>query len=465
MERNNMEKIGAEPEPPVLSGRIKVAKRWWIFFALLAAVSFLGLFVHDAPEQWSSAEGVNNADVAWMISATGLVMLMTPGLSFFYGGMVRAKNVISTMLQSFIALGVITVLWVVVGFSLCFGDSIGGFIGDPRTYFMFHNVGAAPCPRFCATIPLALYALFQMKFAILTPALITGSFAERVHFSGYMIFMALFSLLIYAPLAHMTWHPDGLMNLWHVKDFAGGIVVHASSGAAALAGAIFFGRRKSGAHRPANIPLVLLGAGLLWFGWFGFNGGSSLGANETAVRAFLTTAASSGAAMLAWIFFDTLRGRKPSAMGASVGAVVGLVAITPCAGWVSVGQSLFIGFITSICCNIAVYWKNHSSIDDALDVFPTHGLGGVIGTIFTGVFVGGLLDGNFGVFWCHLLAIVGVCLFSFCGAYLLYMITDMMVPLRVSEESEMIGLDKTQHDELYMVPINDYPEELHANEK
>lgn len=449
---------------PESKERIRVAKRWGVFFVLLAIVSMGGLFVKEPPELWKSVTGLNNADIAWMISATGLVMLMTPGLSFFYGGMVRAKNVISTMLQSFIALGVITVIWAVVGFSLCFGDSIGGIIGDPRTYFMFHNVGSAPNPRFCATIPLALYALFQMKFAILTPALITGSFAERVHFSGYMIFMALFSLFIYAPLAHMTWHPDGVLNLMHVKDFAGGIVVHASSGAAALAGALFFGRRKAGAHRPANIPLVLLGAGLLWFGWFGFNGGSSLGANETAVRAFLTTAAASGTAMLAWIFFDTLRGRKPSAMGAAVGSVVGLVAITPSAGWVTVGQSLFIGFFTAICCNIAVHWKNHSSIDDALDVFPTHGIGGVIGTIFTGVFVNGFIVGNYRIFFVHVIAITGVCLFSFVGAYLLYHLTNLITPLRVSMSNEEVGLDQSQHGELYMVPIEDVPEEIHQAE-
>ncbi|MDO5581499.1 MAG: ammonium transporter [Planctomycetia bacterium] len=424
--------------------------RWAIFFAFIILISILGLFFPELPDQWGDAKGINAADVAWMISASGLVMLMTPGLSFFYGGMVRAKNVISTMLQSFIALGVVTVIWYVVGFSLCFGDSLGGIIGDPRTYFMFQGVGSAPHPQLGATIPFALFALFQLKFAILTPALITGSFAERVHFSGYMLFMVLFSLIIYAPLAHMTWHPDGLLNVWGIKDFAGGLVVHASSGAAALAGAIFFGRRKSKKHQPANIPFVLLGAGLLWFGWFGFNGGSSLRADALAVRAFMMTGVASGIAMLAWVFFDCVRGRKPSAIGAGVGAVVGLVAITPSAGWVTTGQSLFIGCFTSIICNIAVYWKDHSSIDDALDVFPTHGIGGVIGTIFTGVFVGGLVAGNVDVFAKHVIAVTGVCLFSFFGSWILYYLTNKMIPLRVSSESEDIGLDESQHSEKYL---------------
>ncbi|MCF0233339.1 MAG: ammonium transporter, partial [Thermoguttaceae bacterium] len=221
-------------------------KRWIFFFTALAATCILGLFIPEGENVWENVKGVVPADVAFMISCSGLVMLMTPGLSFFYGGMVRAKNVVSTMLQSFVALGVVTVIWIAVGFSLCFGDSIGGVIGDPRTYFMFHGVGAAPNPLYAATIPFALYAMFQLKFAIITPALITGSFAERVHFSGYMLFMALFTLFIYAPIAHMTWSVDGIFHAMGVRDFAGGIVVHTSSGAAALAGALFFGRRHAG---------------------------------------------------------------------------------------------------------------------------------------------------------------------------------------------------------------------------
>ena len=433
-------------------------RRWIVLFSLLVFVSILGLFIPEPPSLFrldeETAKLLNKADIAWMITATGLVMLMTPGLSFFYGGMVRSKNVISTMIQSVIAMGLISVVWVVVGFSLAFGKSWYGLIGDPRTFFMFQNVGASPfgIPGLELTIPLALFALFQLKFAIITPALITGSFAERIHFSGYLIFMLLFSLLIYAPLAHWTWHPDGILGAMHVKDFAGGIVVHASSGIAALAGAIYLGRRhQQGKHVPANMPMVILGACLLWFGWFGFNGGSSLASDENAVKAFLNTNTACASAMLAWIFFDTLRGHKPSGMGMAVGAVVGLVAITPSAGWVTVGQSLFIGTATAICCNVAVHWKNKSSVDDALDVFPTHGFGGIIGTVFTGIFVEGLLAGEYIHFLNHLIAIVLVFVYTFVGSYLLYWVTDRMVNMRVSTESEIIGLDRSQHGEAYSI--------------
>ncbi|MBI4346456.1 MAG: ammonium transporter, partial [Elusimicrobia bacterium] len=235
-----------------------------------------------------------------MLTATALVLLMTPGLSFFYAGMVQRKNVISTMLQSFVAMGVISVLWVAVGFSLAFGDSWHGLVGDPRTFLMFRGVGGATHPDLSPTIPLALFALFQLKFAIITPALITGSFAERVRFSSYVLFVALFAVFIYSPLAHWTWHPEGFLRKWGVLDFAGGTVVHMSAGFAALAGAIFLGRRKThgSGHQPANIPFVLLGTGMLWFGWFGFNAGSALAANETAVLAFITTNTASACAML-----------------------------------------------------------------------------------------------------------------------------------------------------------------------
>src|SRR4030088_1335883 len=261
-------------------------------FLLIATVSLAGA-LYRPPAQAVSGGPVNAGDTAWMLTATGLVLLMTPGLSFFYGGMVRAKNVVSTMLQSFVAMGVISLLWIVVGFSLAFGTSIHGLIGDPRTYFMFTRVGALTHPDLAPTIPLIVFALFQLKFAIITPALITGSFAERVRFSSYLLFMVLFSLFIYCPLAHWTWHPDGFLNKWGVKDFAGGTVVHMSAGWAALAGAILLGRRKSHvdghAHAPANIPYVILGTGMLWFGWFGFNAGSALGANGSASLALATT--------------------------------------------------------------------------------------------------------------------------------------------------------------------------------
>ena len=418
--------------------------------AVLVIFCVIGVFTPETAGLWEPDAKVNYTDVAWIITATIFVLMMTPGLSFFYGGMVRQKNVISTILQSFIAMGMISVLWVVFGFSLAFGDDIGGFVGNPATFFMFSGVGAKTNALLSPTIPLALFALFQMKFAIITPSLITGSFAERVRFSAYMVFMALFCIFVYCPLAHWTWHPDGFLRQLGVIDFAGGIVVHASSGVAALTGALFLGKRcdKGGDRSPANIALVILGASMLWLGWFGFNAGSSLAANGVAVKAFLNTNTASATAMLAWIFFDCFRGRKPSAMGAAIGAVVGLVAITPSAGYVTVGQSMFIALVTTIVCNVAVYWKNYR-VDDALDVFPTHGIGGITGTILTGVFVNGLVAGNIHVFLVHILAVLIVGSYTFVVTYALYWVTDKMIPMRVSVKSERIGLDISQHDESY----------------
>ena len=435
-------------------------KRWIILMLAMIIIAIAGLFAKE-PSFDCDFSKINAADVAWLITATIFVLMMTPGLSFFYGGMVGTKNVISTMLQSFIAMGIISVLWVVFGFGLVFGDDIGGIIGNPLTFLMFDNVGAdiytTPTGKILGggTIPLALFALFQMKFAIITPSLITGSFAERVRFSAYMFFMMFFFVFIYCPLAHMTWHPDGFFMKLGVIDFAGGIVVHASSGVAALAGAIFLGSRQAHDKKsePANIPFVLLGAAMLWLGWFGFNGGSSLHADGMAIKAFLNTNTASATAMMTWIFFDCLRGRKPSAMGAAVGCVVGLVAITPSAAYVTVGESIFISFVITIISNLAVYWKSHSSIDDALDVFPTHGVGGIFGTILTGIFIKeGLVAGTgegFMIFLYHLLAVVIVFVYTFIVSYFGYWLIDKMIPMRVSTESERIGLDISQHNERY----------------
>ncbi|MBI3296963.1 MAG: ammonium transporter [Elusimicrobia bacterium] len=425
---------------------------WVVPLGLLAAAAVGGLLV--SPRAPTVTGGpISSGDTAWMLTATGLVLLMTPGLSFFYGGMVQRKNVISTMLQSFISMGVLSIVWVVVGFSLAFGDSWHGLIGDPRTYFMFRGVGGATHPDLAPTIPLALFAMFQLKFAIITPALITGSFAERVRFSSYLLFITLFSLFIYCPLAHWTWHPQGFLRQWGVLDFAGGTVVHLSAGFAALAGALFLGRRKvhldAEATAPANIPFVLLGTGMLWFGWFGFNAGSALAANETAVLAFITTNTASAAAMLAWVLFDAVRGRRPSALGASIGAVVGLVAVTPAAGYVSVGQSIFIGAVASLVSNLAVHWKSKSTIDDTLDVFPCHGMGGIVGMVMTGLLADkvGLIHGDSTVFLRHLEALLIAGVFTFAGSYLLYILTDAVITLRVRPEQEAAGLDLSQHAE------------------
>ena len=405
--------------------------------------------VYSASNYQELTSTIDSGDTAWMIVASAFVLLMTPGLSFFYGGMVSKKNIISTMLQSFIALGVISILWVLVGFSLAFGDSIGGIIGNPLTYFAFNNVGLEPNSDFSSTIPFLLFALFQLKFAIITPALITGSFAGRVRFRSYIFFMVLFSLLIYSPLAHMTWHPDGLFRNWGILDFAGGTVVHMSAGFAALAGALFLGKRKEVELSPANVPYVILGTGLLWFGWFGFNAGSALGANSDAVIAFANTNIASATAMITWIFYERMLGRKMSAVGACIGAVVGLVAITPAAGFVNIGQSMFIGFIAAIISNYAIHLKNKTNVDDTLDVFPSHGVGGIVGMLLTAVFAKevGLIYGETQTFLYHLLGLLIVSVFCFFGSYLLYMFVDKILTMRVREDQEERGLDLSQHGE------------------
>ena len=400
-----------------------------------------------------ATEPMDTGNVAWMLTASALVLFMTPGLSFFYGGMVKPKNIISTMLQSFIALGIVSVVWYVVGFSLAFGDSIGGVIGDPRTFFMFDNVGTSNHPIIASGMPLVLFAIFQLKFAIITPALVTGSFAERVRFWSYLLFICFFTVLIYCPLAHCIWHPEGLLFKMGALDFAGGAVIHISAGMAGLAGAVFLGRRKSHInkeeHFPANIPYVLLGTGLLWFGWFGFNAGSALGASSQALTAFLNTNMASAAAMLAWILLDAAKGRKASALGACIGAVVGLATITPAAGYISFGPSMLIGAFAAIVSNVLVHWQSKSTLDDTLDVFACHGIGGIIGMLATGVFAvnGGLNTGSTHLFFVQALTILVVGGFSFLGSIIIYKIINAITPLRVSEEHEIVGLDISQHNE------------------
>ena len=435
--------------------RINLAKSK-LQLGLLAVLLLLGPLAILLPAKAAPAAGPNAVtpgDVAWMLTATGLVLLMTPGLSFFYGGMVEGKNVISTMLQSFIAMCVISLVWMTIGFGLAFGDSLHGVIGDPRTFFLWRGVGMQTHADLAPTIPLTLFGLFQLKFAIITPALITGSFAGRVRFSAYVLFMVLFTILIYAPLAHWTWHPEGFLHKWGVLDFAGGTVVHISAGVAALSAALALGRRKAHveneAHRPANVPFVMLGTGMLWFGWFGFNAGSALGANDTAVLAFLTTNTASAAAAIAWLLVDAIRGRRPSALGACIGAVVGLVAITPAAGFVDVGPSIFIGAFGAVVSNYAVGVKGKSTLDDTLDVFPCHGVGGLVGMILTAVFAkeGGAVHGSFKLLGLHLLTLVIICPFVFFASYALLKLVGKLLPLRVSAASEDLGLDISQHGE------------------
>ena len=387
------------------------------------------------------AAPINAADTAWILSATALVLLMTPGLAFFYGGMVSRDQIVPCMFQSFIAMGIVSLLWVALGFSLAFGDSQHGLIGNPATFLFFRHVGAATHPLLSPTIPLALFALFQMKFAIITPALVSGAFAERIRFGAFVLFITLFTLLVYAPVAHWTWHPLGLLRSWGVLDFAGGTVVHMTAGFAGLAGALTVRRSKAAGERslgthapmsPASVPLVLLGAGLLWFGWFGFNAGSALAANESAVQAFLTTNMAAAAAMIAWLLRDYQQKRKPDAFNAAVAAVVGLVAITPAAGYVSVGASVAIGIIAALVSHELVnFHALKVKLQDTLDVFACHGAGGVTGMLLTAVFAvpGGLLTGSATLLGKHVMAIFLVAGYSFSVSASLYWLIGRFKPL------------------------------------
>ena len=437
----------------------------WAPFMLLFAVAIAALFVPQLPSYSAEAALYNPADIAWILIATALVFIMTPGLAFFYGGMVHRKNILSTMIKSIVSAGLVTIIWIFVGYSLSFGESVYGIIGNPMTHLFFKDVvdgapildGGTPL-----SIPLLLFALFQLMFAIITPGLVVGAVAERIKFTSYILFIVLFMLFIYAPLAHWSWHPNGLLLKMGVLDFAGGTVVHISAGCAALAGAIVLkSRRAKLEHQeipPANIPYVLIGTGLLWFGWFGFNAGSALGANSLAVNAFATTNTSAAAAGLAWMFFDVMKGKKPSVLGFCIGAVVGLVSITPAAGFVGIPQSIFIGAISAVISNVLSHAFKLSRVDDTLDVFPCHGIGGMVGMLLTGVFASkavnpagndGLFYGNPSFFLIQLKAMVIVVIYSFVVSYAIFKLIAYVLPLRVSEEEEELGLDATQHDEKY----------------
>ncbi len=430
----------------------------YVPFLLIVVVLLLTFIFPSVEIKDTSKANFNTGDIAWMLMSTALVLIMTPGLAFFYGGMVTKKNVISTMLQSVVCMVIITVMWGIFGFSLAFGDTWGGIIGNPSTYFMMKGMLGNATWKLAPTIPLLLFAMYQLKFAIITPALITGAFAGRIRFNSYILFVCLFSIFIFSPLAHATWHPEGILSKLGVLDFAGGTVVHMSAGWAALASAIYLKGRNEATHSPARVTYVIIGTGLLWFGWFGFNAGSAFGANHLAVNALASSTTASAAAGLSWIFFDMLRGKKPSAMGTCIGAVVGLVAITPAAGYVTVPHSLAIGIISAVVSNLVVEWRTRTSIDDTLDVFPCHGVGGMVGMLLTGVFANqnvnpanttgdGLFFGHTHLFFVQCIALVAASVFSFFGSLLLLKITDMISPLRVSPEDELIGLDISQHGE------------------
>ena len=402
-------------------------------------------------------QNIDPASTVLVLISAALVFIMPPGLAFFYGGLVRRKNVLSIMMQSFVSMGIVTAIWVFGGFSLAFGKSLGGIIGDLR-YFGLNGVGFAPgvVAGVQQKIPFLAYFVFQEMFAVITPALITGAFADRVTFKSYLIFLVFWSILVYLPLAHWTWGGGFLAKLG-VVDFAGGIVVHMSAGYAALASVFIVGKRKilpGEKTQPHNITYVALGAGLLWFGWFGFNGGSALAANGLAANAFVTTDISASVAMIVWLFISWIHEGKPSITGAMTGAVAGLVAITPAAGYVQPWAAAVIGIITAFVCYGAIQLRAKWGWDDALDVWACHGVGGTLGTILVGVFavsavngVSGLIEGNVHQFAVQLLAAVIAIVYSFGVTWLILKIQNHFMPVRVPDEVQVTGLDEGEFGE------------------
>ena len=402
---------------------------------------------------------MDTGDTAYVLISAALVMLMIPGLAFFYSGMVRSKNVLATALQSFFALGIVSVLWVLIGFSLAFGTDIHGLIGG-LNFAWFNGVGIAPNADFAGTIPFLAFALFQLFFAAITPALITGAFAERMKFSAFIVFTALWLLLVYAPLAHWVWAPGGWIRELGALDFAGGTVVHISAGIAALAAAIITGMRsglKKSSITPHNLPFTMLGAGLLWFGWYGFNAGSALGANGLAATAAVTTTVAAGAAMLGWAAVDVIRNRKVTTLGAVSGAIAGLVAITPAAGFVSPLSAIIIGLLAGVICAYAVGLKLKLGYDDTLDVVGVHAVGGIVGALSIGLLAekvvnpagaDGLFHGGGLTLLGHqAVAVVAAVAFAFTASWILLKLIDTFIGLRVSPDEEVMGLDKGQHEE------------------
>jgi ammonium transporter, Amt family len=404
---------------------------------------------------------LDSGDIAWVLTATALVMIMTPALGFFYGGLVRRKNVVSTIVQTLIIFAVVSLVWALWGYSLAFAPSVGrGIIGN-LSYLGLNNVGAAANDFYSSTIPQLLYFAFQLKFAAITPALIIGAFAERIRFKPLLIFIVLWTTLIYAPIAHWVWGQGGWLKDLGVIDFAGGLVVHISAGVSALAAALVIGRRtgvdsKHG-PRPGNIPFVILGAAILWFGWFGFNGGSALAANTIAVQALVNTNMAAAAGAVSWMLVDWTTKKKPSAVGISVGAVAGLVAITPAAGYVNVGAAIVIGLGVGVISNMVANWRaSRTKLDDSLDVFACHGAGSMWGVIATGLFASaainsggpnGALYGNPHLLLLEAFAIAVVTAFAFFGSFLLLKLVGVITPLRVTVEEEEAGLDISQHGE------------------
>ncbi|MFA6320659.1 MAG: ammonium transporter [Candidatus Omnitrophota bacterium] len=403
---------------------------------------------------------INSGDTAWILMSTALVMLMTaPGLAFFYGGLVRRKNVLATMMQSFFVLCLISIQWILWGYSLAFGPDIGHFIGS-FAWVGLKGVGMAPNPDYSSTIPHLLFMVYQMMFAVITPGLITGAFAERMKFSAYAIFTLLWATLVYAPVCHWVWGAGGWLRNMGALDFAGGTVVHVSAGISALVCALVIGRRRGYGREPMpphNLPLTILGASLLWFGWFGFNAGSALGSTELAVWAFIATNTAAAAAGLTWMFVEWKITGKPTILGGATGAVAGLVAITPASGFVSPLSAILIGIAVAFVCYAAVaVIKIKLAYDDSLDAFGVHGVGGTLGALLTGLFAQKLINpaGNNGLFFgnpslllTQFIGVAATVIYSVVVTFIILKVVDRFIGLRVPDEEEVVGLDIAQHEE------------------
>jgi Amt family ammonium transporter len=401
---------------------------------------------------------IDTGDTAWVLMSIALVMLMTPGLALFYGGLVRRKNVLSTIMQSIFILALVSVTWVLFGFTLAFGKDVNGWgIIGGLDFVGLHGIGKDPI-SYAPTIPASAFMAFQMMFAIITPALITGAFAERKKFKAFVIFSLLWTLLVYSPIAHWVWGEGGWLRNLGALDYAGGTVVHISSGVAALVAALVLGprvRRESERFEPHDVRLAVIGAGLLWFGWFGFNGGSALGANGAAANAIVVTNTAAGMAALTWVTVSWLHKGTPSVVGAISGAVAGLVAITPASGFVDASAAIVIGMAAGATCYGAILLRERLKVDDALDVWAVHGVGGTLGAILTGVFAltavggaAGLIDGNAGQVGKQFIAVASTWIYSGIVTFIILKVVDHFVGLRVEEAEETAGLDSSQHGEV-----------------
>jgi Amt family ammonium transporter len=415
------------------------------------------LAIAAGPAAAADGSEINSGDTAWLLVATALVMIMLPGLALFYGGLVRSKNVLSTIMHSFFGLALVSVVWVLVGFSLAFGPDVTGvgLLGG-LDYAGFMNVGLTPSATYGTTIPFVLFAAFQLMFAAITPALITGAFAERKRFASFVIFTVLWSIFVYSPIAHWVWAADGWLFKLGALDFAGGTVVHASSGVSALIVALLIGRRVVNGDRmePHDIPMTVLGAGLLWFGWFGFNAGSALSAGGLAANALLVTNTAAAAATITWVLASYVHKRKVSVVGAACGAVAGLVAITPASGFVTAGGALLIGLAVGGLCYSATLLRERLKVDDALDVFAVHGVGGTFGAIATGVFATtainafpGLIDGNPGQVVTQVVAVAATIAYAVIATFVIVKLVDFILGIRVPQAQEEMGLDLAVHGE------------------